>query len=117
MNITIFGTGYVGLVSAGCFASINHNVTCCDINSERIEILTKGQLPIYEPGLEDLIEKGYSCGNLTFTSFPKDSLENPDLVMICVGTPDIGTGETNMEAIENCAKTYYSLLKAMNVIV
>jgi UDPglucose 6-dehydrogenase len=105
MNITIFGTGYVGLVSAGCFASINHNVTCCDINSERIEILTKGQVPIYEPGLEDLIEKGYSSGNLTFTSFPKDSLENPDLVMICVGTPDIGTGETNMEAIENCAKT------------
>ena len=105
MNISIFGTGYVGLVSAGCFASNNHNVVCYDTNPERIEILIKGNVPIYEPGLEGLIANGCSSGNLKFTSSPKESLENPDIVIVCVGTPDIGTGETSLKAIENCAKT------------
>jgi UDPglucose 6-dehydrogenase len=105
MNISIFGTGYVGLVSAGCFASKNHNVICYDTNSERIESLIKGHIPIYEPGLEELLTKGFNSGKLKFTSSPKDSLINSDVVMICVGTPDIGSGETNLEAIENCAKT------------
>lgn len=105
MKITIFGTGYVGLVTAGCLAQKNHNVICYDIDSEKITQINKGNLPIFEPGLADLIEKGCNSGVLKFTNSPNEAIHQTEVIIVCVGTPDDGTGATNLTAIESCAKT------------
>ena len=105
MKITIFGTGYVGLVTAGCLAQKNHNVICYDIDSEKITQIKKGNLPIFEPYLDDLIVKGINLGMLNFTNSPNEAIQQAEVIIICVGTPDDGTGATNLKAIENCAKT------------
>ena len=104
MKVTIFGTGYVGLVTAGCLVQKNHEVICFDIDIGRIEKLNEGNVPIFEPGLNELIAKGIDSGKLLFTSSSKDPLKNPDIIILCVGTPDDGTGATSLKAIESCAK-------------
>jgi len=109
MKISIFGTGYVGLVTAGCLANKNHNVICYDTDLDRINKLAKGFVPIFEPGLDNLIAEGIDSGKLVFTSSPEESLRNPDIVILCVGTPDNGTGATSLKAIESCAKTISEL--------
>lgn len=110
MKITIFGTGYVGLVTAGCLVHKNHDVICYDTDLERIKNLDKGSVPIFEPGLDDLIANGVDSGKLLFTSSAKDSLEDTDIIILCVGTPDDGTGATSLKAIEKCAKTISEIL-------
>ena len=104
MKVTIFGTGYVGLVTGGCLVQKNHEVICFDIDAGRIEKLNEGNVPIFEPGLNELIAKGIDSGKLLFTSSSKDPLKNPDIIILCVGTPDDGTGATSLKAIESCAK-------------
>lgn len=104
MKVTIFGTGYVGLVTGGCLVQKNHEVICFDIDEGRIEKLNKGNVPIFEPGLNELIAKGIDSGKLLFTSSSKDPLKDPDIIILCVGTPDDGTGATSLKAIESCAK-------------
>lgn len=104
MKVTIFGTGYVGLVTGGCLVQKNHEVICFDIDAGRIEKLNEGNVPIFEPGLNELIAKGIDSGKLLFTSSSKDSLKNPGIIILCVGTPDDGTGATSLKAIESCAK-------------
>tara|TARA_B100001057_G_scaffold485038_1_gene564136 strand:- start:672 stop:2009 length:1338 start_codon:yes stop_codon:yes gene_type:complete len=110
MKVTIFGTGYVGLVTAGCLVQKKHDVICFDIDVGRVETLNDGNVPIFEPGLNELIKKGIDSGKLLFTSSSKVSLENPDVIILCVGTPDDGTGATNLNAIESCAKTISATL-------
>ena len=105
MKITIFGTGYVGLVTAGCLAQKNHEVICYDTDIDRIKKLDNGLVPIFEPGLENLIAEGIGSGKLLFTSSPQEPLRSPDIIILCVGTPDDGTGATSLKAIESCAKT------------
>ena len=105
MNITIFGTGYVGLVTAGCLVQKSHDVICYDNNLEKIIQLNNGNVPIFEPGLDDLIEKGFKSGKLLFTSSSQEALQEAQIIILCVGTPDDGTGATNLKAIESCAKT------------
>ena len=109
MKISIFGTGYVGLVTAGCLANKNHNVICYDISIDIIKKLDDGIVPIFEPGLDDLIAQGVGSGKLVFTSSPEEPLKDPDIIILSVGTPDDGTGATSLQAIENCAKTISEL--------
>ena len=109
MKISIFGTGYVGLVTAGCLANKNHDVICYDISKDIIKKLDVGIIPIFEPGLDDLIAQGVGSGKLVFTSSPEESLTDPDIIILSVGTPDDGTGATSLQAIENCAKTISEL--------
>jgi UDPglucose 6-dehydrogenase len=104
MRVTIFGTGYVGLVTAGCLVQKKHEVTCFDIDISKIKKLNEGYVPIFEPGLDELITQGIDSGKLLFTSSSSDSLKNPDIIIICVGTPDDGSGATSLKAIESCAK-------------
>ncbi len=104
MKVTIFGTGYVGLVTGGCLVQKNHEAICFDIDVGRVEKLNGGKVPIFEPGLNELISKGIDSGKLLFTSSAKDALKNPDIIILCVGTPDDGTGATSLKAIESCAK-------------
>ena len=87
MNIAIVGTGYVGLVSGACFADTGANVTCVDVDAAKIERLMKGDIPIYEPGLEDLVVKNVRAGRLKFTTSLAEVLNEQQIIFSAVGTP------------------------------
>lgn len=87
MNIAIIGTGYVGLVSGTCFAEMGVDVTCVDVNREKINGLLEGNIPIYEPGLEEMVLRNSKEGRLHFTTDLASCLDNVDIVFSAVGTP------------------------------
>ena len=87
MKICMVGTGYVGLVSGACFADLGNSVWCVDKNKERIDLLNSNQVPFFEPGLKELVNKNYSSGRLKFTTNLKLAVKNSDIIFICVGTP------------------------------
>src|SRR5579872_7023027 len=92
LKISVIGTGYVGLVTGGCFAGIGHDVICTDSDASKIQILEKGGLPIYEPGLEKVIAKARSENRLSFSANPADAATRGDAIFICVGTPPLPSG-------------------------
>ncbi|MFJ5621551.1 UDP-glucose dehydrogenase family protein [Peribacillus loiseleuriae] len=110
MNISVAGTGYVGLVTGVCLAEMGHQVTCIDIQEEKIAMLQSGRLPIYEPGLEDLIEKNVTCGRLHFTTNPKYAYGNAEVIVIAVGTPEQQDGTANLTYVREVA---YSIAQYM----
>lgn len=81
MKIVVAGTGYVGLVTGACLSEIGHNVTCVDVDEKKVEIMKKGISPIYEPGLDELLEKNYKEGRLDFTTDYKNAYKNADIVL------------------------------------
>ena len=87
MKICMIGTGYVGLVSGACFADLGNTVFCVDKDELKIEMLNNNQIPIYEPGLKDLVNKNFSSGRLKFTTDLKFAVTKSDIIFICVGTP------------------------------
>lgn len=104
MKITIIGTGYVGLVSGTCFAEMGNDVTCVDVNSEKIEMLNSGIIPIYEPGLEEIYIKNFKNGNLKFSTSLKDNLSGDRLIFSCVGTPPMEDGSADLKYVLDVAK-------------
>lgn len=96
MNIAIVGTGYVGLVSGTCFAEMGVNVTCVDVNNEKIEKLKKGEIPIYEPGLEEMVLRNHREGRLKFTTDITTCLDDVELVFSAVGTPPDEDGSADL---------------------
>ncbi len=104
MNITIIGTGYVGLVTGTCFSDMGNEVYCVDVLEDKIENLKKGIIPIYEPGLEELIQRNYQRGNLHFTTNLKDSLDNSEICFIAVGTPMMEDGSADLQYVLQVAK-------------
>ena len=104
MNITIIGTGYVGLVTGTCFSEMGNEVYCVDVIEEKIESLKKGIVPIYEPGLEELIKKNYERGNLHFTTDLATGLENSELCFIAVGTPMGEDGSADLQYVYQVAQ-------------
>ena len=99
MNIAIVGTGYVGLVTGTCFAETGVNVTCVDVNAEKIESLQKGIIPIYEPGLEGMVQRNVNAGRLHFTTSLENCLDNVDIVFSAVGTPPDEDGSADLSYV------------------
>src|SRR6185503_20100109 len=104
MKLTIIGTGYVGLVTGACFAEVGHEVICVDNNEAKVKLLQGGGIPIYEPGLEELVKKGVAAGRLRFTPSTKDGVENSDVVFIAVPTPPQPDGSVDLSFIEGVAR-------------
>ncbi len=111
MNIAIVGTGYVGLVSGTCFAEMGVDVTCIDINTDKISALKKGVIPIYEPGLEDMVLRNMKAGRLHFSTDLSSVLNSVEIVFIAVGTPADEDGSADLHYVLNVA---HEVGKAMN---
>ena len=103
-KICVVGTGYVGLVTGTCFADLGNDVTCLDINEERIEKINQGIMPIYEPGLEQLVEANTNAGRLVFTTDYAKALEGVEYVFIAVGTPSGDEGEADLQFVRSAAE-------------
>jgi UDPglucose 6-dehydrogenase len=118
MNVTMIGTGYVGLVSGACFSEFGVNVTCVDKDTKRIKKLHEGIMPIYEPGLEDLVATNVKRGRLSFTIDTKTAVENADIVFIAVGTPTRrGDGHADLSYVQQAAREIAENLSGYTVIV
>src|SRR5665647_1289379 len=105
MKIAIVGTGYVGLVSGTCFAEMGVDVTCVDIDVQKIENLTKGIIPIYEPGLEDMVLRNVKAERLHFSTQLADILDNVQVVFSAVGTPPDADGSADLKYVLEVART------------
>ena len=117
MNIAIAGTGYVGLVSGTCFAEMGINVTCVDIDKDKIERLKNGEIPIYEPGLEEMLLKNVSAGRLKFTTDLKNVLDDVDVVFSAVGTPPDEDGSADLKYVLAVAKTFGQNINKYTIMV
>lgn len=117
MKITVIGAGYVGLVTAACLANLGNEVVCLDIDNKRISMLNKGKMPIYEPGLEELIGLNVKGKRLYFTIDAKNAVQHSDIIFIAVGTPSKETGETDLSQIFSVAKTIGKYMNDYKVIV
>jgi len=104
-NIAVIGTGYVGLVTGTCFADLGNKVTCIDIDERKIETLREGGVPIYEPGLEEVIRRNVAAGRLGFTTSYADGLADAEFVFIAVGTPSGVDGEADLQYVRMAAET------------
>ncbi|MFD2699385.1 UDP-glucose dehydrogenase family protein [Paenibacillus shunpengii] len=111
MKIAVIGTGYVGLVSGVCFSEIGNEVICVDNNPIKVEMLERGEVPIYEPGLDELIIKNKAAGRLSFTFDINSAVQNSDLVLLAVGTPAQPNGEADLRFIKQAA---IDIAQAMN---
>jgi len=118
MRVVMIGTGYVGLVSGACFADFGHDVTCIDNNNEKIEALNRGEIPIFEPGLDELVAKNVEAGRLTFSTRTKPAVADADVVFIAVGTPTRrGSGHADLQYVYAVAEELAGLISDYTVIV
>jgi UDPglucose 6-dehydrogenase len=118
MKVTMLGCGYVGLVSGTCFAEFGASVTCFDIDKTRVDKLLQGKLPIYEPGLDTLLEKNVKQGRLSFTDNLNDCIPDSDLVFVAVGTPSRrGDGHADLSYVYRAVQDIAPFLKGYTVIV
>lgn len=117
MNIAIVGTGYVGLVSGACFAETGATVTCVDVDEKKIESLKKGVIPIYEPGLDELVMKNINAGRLKFTTSLPDIINEQEIIFTAVGTPPDEDGSADLKYVLQVAKTIGENLNKYIVVV
>jgi UDPglucose 6-dehydrogenase len=118
MRVAMIGTGYVGLVSGACFADFGHTVTCIDKDAGKIERLLSGEMPIYEPGLEELVERNMRQGRLFFTTDPSQAVAGADAVFIAVGTPSRrGDGHADLSYVQAAAREVAALVDGFTAVV
>ncbi|KKQ64552.1 MAG: Nucleotide sugar dehydrogenase [Candidatus Shapirobacteria bacterium GW2011_GWF1_38_23] len=116
-NVAVIGTGYVGLVTGTCLAEIGHKVICVDIDKNKIENLIKGIIPIYEPGLEELVKKNFENKSLVFTTNINEAISKSEVVFIAVGTPPMSDGSVNLEYVKSAAESIGKAMNGYKVIV
>ena len=117
MRVTIFGTGYVGLVTGTCLAEVGHHVVCVDIDAGKIEGLRNGVIPIYEPGLEPMVKANFAEGRLEFTTDAASAIAHGDVIFIAVGTPPDEDGSADLQYVLAVAKTIGTHLARPAVVV
>src|SRR5512138_2079473 len=118
MHVAMIGTGYVGLVSGACFADFGHTVTCIDRDAAKIERLKAGGIPIYEPGLEQLVARNVEAGRLFFATEAAQAVKEAGAVFIAVGTPSRrGDGHADLSYVHAAAKEIAAALKGFTVVV
>ena len=117
MKISVLGTGYVGLVAGTCFAENGNDVICVDLNKEKIEKLKNGEIPIYEPGLEELVKRNTKEGRLKFSTDSAASIRSTDIVFIAVGTPSSVDGSADLEMFLKAAETIADNMTSPKIIV
>src|SRR5262245_38258541 len=117
MKIAVVGTGYVGLVTGAGFSDFGHDVTCVDIDPARVETLKRGEVPFYEPGLPDLIERNARLGRLHFTTNTAEAVAGAEIAFIAVGTPSADDGSADLSYVIEAAKQIGSALTGFTVIV
>ncbi len=117
MNIVMVGTGYVGLVSGTCFAEMGNTVTCVDVNQEKIEGLRRGEMPIYEPGLQELVLRNTEAGRLLFSTSLQECLDDADIVFSAVGTPPDEDGSADLSYVLEVARTFGRHIKRYTLLV
>ena len=117
MHIAVIGTGYVGLVTGACFAEFGVDVTCVDIDAEKISRLSSGEMPIYEPGLEQLVTKNVQSGRLRFTTDIKQAVEQALVIFLAVGTPPKADGSPDLSFVESAARSIAEYMNGYKVIV
>ena len=117
MKLTIIGTGYVGLVTGTCFAEVGHQVICVDKDAEKVKLLQAGGMPIYEPGLEDLVKRNTAAGRLRFTNSTQDGVENSDVIFIAVPTPPQPDGSVDLSFMESVSREIAQNMTSYKIVV
>ena len=117
MNIAIVGSGYVGLVSGACFAEVGVDVTCVDIDEKKIHNLKQGIIPIYEPGLDNLVKRNVAEGRLHFTTRLDEVIDNVELVFSAVGTPPDDDGSADLRFVLEVARTFGRNINKYSILV
>jgi UDPglucose 6-dehydrogenase len=117
MKIGVVGTGYVGLVTGTCFADSGNTVTCLDINADKIARLNKGEVPIYEPGLEEMVERNAAAGRLKFTTDTAAAIKDAEVVFLAVGTPPAADGSADLSALWKVVDTIGPHLRPEAIVV
>ena len=117
MKLTIIGTGYVGLVSGTCFAEVGHQVICVDNDASKVKMLQAGGIPIYEPGLEELVKKNVASGHLKFTNSTAEGVQKSDVIFIAVPTPPQPDGSVDLSYIERVARDIAAAMTSYKIVV
>lgn len=117
MNISVFGTGYVGLVTGACFAEVGNDVVCMDVDAEKIARLNNGEVPIFEPGLAEMIERNRRAGRIRFTTDNAEAVQHATVQIVAVGTPPQSDGSTNLSYVKQVVQTIAELMDEPKVVV
>jgi UDPglucose 6-dehydrogenase len=117
MNLTLIGTGYVGLVTGACFAEVGHHVVCVDNDEAKVKLLKAGGIPIYEPGLDELVSRNTAAGRLSFTTNTAEGVQKSDVIFIAVPTPPLPDGSVDLSFIERVARDTATAMTGYKIIV
>jgi UDPglucose 6-dehydrogenase len=117
MKLTLIGTGYVGLVTGACFAEVGHQVVCVDNDAAKVKVLQEGGIPIYEPGLEELVKRNVAAGRLSFTTSTIEGVEKSDVIFIAVPTPPLPDGSVDMSFLEKVAREIAGAMTSYKIVV
>src|SRR5580698_6940026 len=117
MKLTIIGTGYVGLVTGTCFAEVGHQVICVDNDATKVKLLQGGGIPIYEPGLQEMVQKNVAAGRLSFTNNTAEGVEKSDVIFIAVPTPPQTDGSVDLSFIEKVARDIAAAMTDYKIVV